>query len=76
MVNLSEMAVLGYKSVDPSVMKVSSYSIIFLSKSGQITCFGGVGVFIIYAELSKSAQSVCSRGKLGKFGQGPCLFQI
>ena len=34
MVNQSEMVILGYKSVDPSVMKVSSYSIIFLSKSG------------------------------------------
>ena len=70
------MVILGYKSVDPSVMKVSSYSIIFLSKSGLITCFGGVGVFIIYAELSKSAQSVCSRGKLGRFRQRPCLLHI
>ena len=68
------MVILGYKLVDPSVMKVLSYSIIFLSKSGPITCFGGVRVFIIYAELSKSAQSVCSRTKSGKFGQRPCLF--
>ena len=30
------------------MMKVSSYSIIILSKSGPITCFGGVGVISIY----------------------------
>ena len=61
-VNLSEMVILGHKSVDPSVMKVSNYSIIFLSKSGPITCLGGVGVFSIYAKLTKSAQSDCSSG--------------
>ena len=36
------------------MMKVSSYSVIILSKSGPITCFGGVGVISTYIYMLNS----------------------